>query len=194
MAPLIAKDAPVKGIIAYGTIGVNFMEYFLNSRRTIAEANRMTPAEADDYVKMNCECAYPYFVQGKSIAEIHRQQPACREVFGDLGRIDVFWKQLYALNIPALWTGLRRQGAGRLGAGRLYLHPRRTRVGGGLRQSRPSGQWHLSGSTGLPTTGCMAPPLLSTRWKTRRKNTTRWWPSLLGKWLLENAGDGGHRQ
>lgn len=103
-APLVAKETPVKGIVAYGTIGVNFMEYFLNSRRDIAEANEMTPAEADDYVKLACECYLPYFADGEPQEEILAKKPQCSEHLGDLGRGTPFWNQLYDQNLPGLWS------------------------------------------------------------------------------------------
>ncbi len=103
-APIIAQDAPVRGIIAYGTIGVNFMEYFVNSRRTIAEAYEMSPAEADDYVKLNCECFLPYFTDGLPLEQIVALKPQCRNIVGDMGRDNPYWQQLYRTNLPALWS------------------------------------------------------------------------------------------
>lgn len=103
-APLLARDAPVRGIVAYGTIGEKFMDYFANSRRTIAEANNMSLAETEEYVKQNCDCFRPYFEKGMSFADIIAANPACRETLGDLGRTTAFWQQLYRLDIPALWS------------------------------------------------------------------------------------------
>jgi pimeloyl-ACP methyl ester carboxylesterase len=105
-APLLAKEIPVKGIIAFGTLGVNFMEYFTNSRRTIAQANAMPPGEADDYVRTNCDCAYRYVTEGLPAEEVARKYPACADLARDLEatRRHDFWLQLNKLNIPALWA------------------------------------------------------------------------------------------
>ncbi len=103
-APIIARDAPVKGIIAYGTIGVNFMEYFLNSRRNIAAAYEMTDAETDDYIKLHCECFLPYLTTGTPISSIIAEKPQCADILGDMGRDNPFWQQLYQENIPANWS------------------------------------------------------------------------------------------
>lgn len=103
-APLLARDVQVRGIIAYGTMGEKFMDYFANSRRTIAEANEMSPAEAEEYVRLNCDCFRPYFENGTSFDEIVAANPSCRGTLNDLGRATNFWKQLYRLDIPALWT------------------------------------------------------------------------------------------
>lgn len=103
-APLLARDAPVRGIIAYGTIGEKFMDYFANSRRTIAHANNMSPVETEEYVRLNCDCYRPFFEQGTSFAEIIAARPDCRDILGDLGRTTAFWQQLFRLDIPALWS------------------------------------------------------------------------------------------
>lgn len=103
-APLLARDIPVHGIIAYGTMGEKFMDYFANSRRTIAAANNMNQAEADEYVRLNCECFQPYFEKGTPFTDIIAAHPACREILGDMGRTTAFWQQLYRLDIPALWS------------------------------------------------------------------------------------------
>jgi pimeloyl-ACP methyl ester carboxylesterase len=103
-APLLARDAPVRGIIAYGTIGEKFMDYFANSRRTIAQANNMSPTETEEYVRLNCDCYRPYFEKGASFADIIAAHPDCRDILGDLGRTTAFWQQLFRLDIPALWS------------------------------------------------------------------------------------------
>lgn len=103
-APLLAQTIPVAGIVAYGTIGEKFMDYFANSRRTIAEANHLSVAETAEYVQLSCDCHKPYFENGTPIAEILANRPECRNFLGDLGRVTAFWQQLYRLDIPALWS------------------------------------------------------------------------------------------
>ena len=103
-APLLAQDIPIRGIIAYGTIGANFMEYFANSRRTIAQAYEMSPAETDNYVKLNCECFMPYFSEGVPLDQIAALKPQCRDVVSSMGRDAPFWQQLYSKNLPGLWS------------------------------------------------------------------------------------------
>ena len=104
MAPLVAKEHSVKGIVAYGTIGVNFMEYFANSRRTIAASYEMTPAETDDYIKEQCDCAAMLLSAKLSRANAVKLNPECGNVYDALLlRSEGFWRQLYAMNIPANW-------------------------------------------------------------------------------------------
>lgn len=103
-APLLARQEPVHGIVAYGTMGEKFMDYFANSRRTIAQAWEMSLLETEEYVRWNCDCFRPYFEKGTSFADIIAEEPECREILGDMGRTTAFWQQLYRLDIPALWT------------------------------------------------------------------------------------------
>lgn len=104
MAPKVAALHAVKGIIVYGTLGVNFMEYLTLSRRNIAEAYQMNPAEADIYIKEQCACAAMMINAHVTRDEAVRRIPACGEVYDFLlDRTEDFWYQLNDLNIPGLW-------------------------------------------------------------------------------------------
>ncbi|NUO02402.1 MAG: alpha/beta fold hydrolase [Saprospiraceae bacterium] len=104
MAPMLAKDFSVKGIVAYGTIGVNFMEYFTNTRRTIAQALELDAAETDTYVKRECACAAMLLSARLSREEAVKLDEVCDGVYDILLlRSEAYWRQLYDLNIPALW-------------------------------------------------------------------------------------------
>lgn len=106
MAPLVAAQTKINGIIAYGTIGSNFLEYLMKTRRTIGEALSFTPEETDDYTKDACECAMYYFAEKKTTEQAAKIKPICGEylpVF-DL-RSRTYNDELYALNIPGAWKG-----------------------------------------------------------------------------------------
>jgi pimeloyl-ACP methyl ester carboxylesterase len=104
MAPVIAKRTTIAGIIAYGTLGSNFIEYLAKTRRAIAEAYNMSPEETDEYIKDYCECAAWYFADKLSTQEAAGKKKDCKEyleVF-DL-RSRKYNDELYALNLPAAW-------------------------------------------------------------------------------------------
>ncbi|TND10186.1 MAG: PDZ/DHR/GLGF domain-containing protein [Bacteroidetes bacterium] len=103
-APLIAQQTALKGIIAYGTLGSNFIEYIAKTRRTIGEAYNMSPEETDELVKDFCECSGYYFVEKMSTAEAAKKKAVCGEYMGifDL-RSRAYNDELYALNIPGIW-------------------------------------------------------------------------------------------
>ena len=104
MAPLVAMETAVKGIVAYGTIGSNFIEYLLKTRRTIGEAYNWSMDETDTYVKDACECASYYFINKMTTEEAAKKKAICGEYLSvfDL-RSRKYNDELYALNLPALW-------------------------------------------------------------------------------------------
>jgi len=104
MAPLIAQSCSMKGIIAYGTIGVNFMEYWINTRKTIADAYEMTAADKDDYIKEQCQCAALLLDAHMKKDEALKINPNCKASINTLLLRDYpYWDQLTAINIPAAW-------------------------------------------------------------------------------------------
>jgi pimeloyl-ACP methyl ester carboxylesterase len=103
-APMVASKTNIKGIIAYGTIGSNFIEYLNKTRRTIAEAYEWSPVETDDYIKESCECASYYFIDKLTTEEATKKKEVCKEflpVFDYRSR--AYNNELYSFNIPGLW-------------------------------------------------------------------------------------------
>jgi pimeloyl-ACP methyl ester carboxylesterase len=103
-APMVAQQTAISGIIAYGTIGSNFPEYLVKTRRTIGEANNWPPEQTDDYVKSSCECANWYFADKLTTEQASAKKAICKDflpVFDMRSRS--YNDQLYAANIPALW-------------------------------------------------------------------------------------------
>lgn len=107
-APLVAEKTDVKGIIAYGALGSNFLEYLMKTRKTIAEAYKMNPEESDKLVKDYCECATWYFADKMTTEQAEKKKPGCKELLSifDL-RSREYNDQLYALSLPALWKEYR---------------------------------------------------------------------------------------
>jgi hypothetical protein len=104
MGPLVAERTNIKGIIAYGTIGSNFIEYLLKTRRTIGEAYGWKKSETDEFVKNACECAAYYFVEKMKTSEAVAKKKICEEhlpVFDSRSR--KYNDELYSLNIASLW-------------------------------------------------------------------------------------------
>jgi pimeloyl-ACP methyl ester carboxylesterase len=107
-APLVSQQTKVKGIIAYGTIGSNFIEYLAKTRRTISAALDMNPVETDDFIKEFCACSVYYFVDKLTTEQAALKKPACRNYLSvfDL-RSRAYNDELYAFNYPELWSTFR---------------------------------------------------------------------------------------
>lgn len=103
-APLVASQTTIKGIIAYGTIGSNFIEYLNKTRRTIAEAYGWNPVETDDYIKESCECASYYFVDKLTTEQATKKKEVCKEYLPVFDyRSKAYNDELYSFNFPGLW-------------------------------------------------------------------------------------------
>jgi dipeptidyl aminopeptidase/acylaminoacyl peptidase len=102
--PMIAKDFPVKGIVAYGTIGTNYLEYITNSRRTVAHAIGLTAAQTDEYVRDFAKCFGLFFSLDFNKEETLKK---CADCSDELRLTEIrsnkFQEQLYNTNIPELW-------------------------------------------------------------------------------------------
>lgn len=105
-APLVAQHTPVQRIIAYGTIGSNFPEYLVKTRRTIGEAYGWDAARTDAYIKEFCHCAVWYFADHMTTAEAASKDSSCAEHLGvfDL-RSRKYNDELYAVSVPRAWEG-----------------------------------------------------------------------------------------
>jgi pimeloyl-ACP methyl ester carboxylesterase len=103
-APMVASKTTIKGIIAYGTIGSNFIEYLLKTRRTIAEAYGWSPVETDDYIKDVCECSGFYFVDKLTTEKATQKKEICKEYLSVFDyRSRAYNDELYGFNFPGLW-------------------------------------------------------------------------------------------
>lgn len=107
-APIIAQKTSLKGIIAYGTIGSNLPEHLAKTRRSIAEADNLSPEETDSLIKDFCECTTYYFADTMTSEQAAGKKAICRDYMGvfDL-RSRAYNNELYALSIPSLWKGFR---------------------------------------------------------------------------------------
>jgi pimeloyl-ACP methyl ester carboxylesterase len=104
IGPLLAEKTNIKGIIAYGTIGSNYIEYLLKTRRTIGQAYGWKKSETDKYVKDACECAAYYFIEKMTTSEASAKKEICKDylpVF-DL-RSRKYNNEMYDLNFASLW-------------------------------------------------------------------------------------------
>jgi pimeloyl-ACP methyl ester carboxylesterase len=107
IAPLIAQQEPVKGIIVYGTVGKNWLEYELeNTFRQQLLDNR--PADSIDlYMRGEYIRLYGLFVEKKSPEQIIKEHP---ETAGHLFNYPMkteYFQQVADVNIRALWMNTK---------------------------------------------------------------------------------------
>jgi uncharacterized protein len=107
IAPLIAQQEPVKGIIVYGTVGRNWLEYELdNSLRQQLLDNR--PADAiDEYMRAEYVRLYALFVEKKLPQQIIKEHPETAEHLFEYPMRAEYFQQVADVNIRALWMNTK---------------------------------------------------------------------------------------
>jgi len=103
IAPLIALQEPVKGIIVYGTVGRNWLEYELENafRQQSLEGNRAD--SIDMYMRADYTRLYGLFVEKKSPEQVMNEHPeTTSHLFNYPMRIEYF-QQVADINIRELW-------------------------------------------------------------------------------------------
>jgi uncharacterized protein len=79
LAPLVAKDLQVAGIIAAGAMGTDFMRYVLAMRERERRLEGRPDAEVEQMMAITRGCLHQLLVEGKSPDEIEKANPKCKK-------------------------------------------------------------------------------------------------------------------
>jgi len=103
IAPLIAQQEPVKGIIVYGTVGRNWLEYELENSFRQQLLVDMPADSIDIYMRAEYIRLYGLFVEKKAPEEIIKEHPqTSSHLFNYPMKIEYF-QQVADVNIRELW-------------------------------------------------------------------------------------------
>ncbi|MCS6795848.1 MAG: site-2 protease family protein [Raineya sp.] len=104
IAPIIAKREKAKGVIVFGTIGQNWVNYLIDSRRNIALQKGEDWEDVEDWTKTVTDCSVRFFIQKQSADSIFKQNPDCKDFLHKFAiRNPAYWHQLAELNIAQIW-------------------------------------------------------------------------------------------
>lgn len=104
IAPIIAKQAKAKGVIVFGTIGQNWVNYLIDSRKHIAMQKGEECEDVEEWTKTVTDCSVRFFLQKQPIDTIFKQNPDCKEFLKKFSfRSPEYWYQLTNLNIAQIW-------------------------------------------------------------------------------------------
>ncbi len=111
MAPLLAADVPVRGIIVYGTIARTWTEYWLENLRRQMELAAAPPSAIDRDVRAEAALSTYLYAEKKSPREIMERFPHLRERLEQnitedryfFDRSLTFYRQLAQKNLGAAW-------------------------------------------------------------------------------------------
>jgi pimeloyl-ACP methyl ester carboxylesterase len=111
MAPLLAAEIPVRGIIVYGTIARTWMEYWLENLRRQLELAGADPGAIDRDLRAEAALTTFLYADKKSPKEIVDRHPHLRERIEQnitegnyfFDRSLTFYRQLAAKNLGSAW-------------------------------------------------------------------------------------------
>lgn len=113
MAPLIAVQSPVRGIVVYGTTAETWFESVFSQRRRLAALDGTKAAEMDGEILAQARFFYPLIVEKKTPLEIRENDPELPEriwtawVTDDryvYGRHYRFYHQIAGRNLTDAWS------------------------------------------------------------------------------------------
>ncbi len=111
MAPLLAADRPVRGIIVYGTLARTWTEYWLENLRRQLELAGTPPSEIDRDIRAEAALATYLYTDKLSLNEIAERHPELRSRLAQnytegkyfFDRSVTFYRQLADKNLGAAW-------------------------------------------------------------------------------------------
>lgn len=78
-APIVARQAPVKGIVVINTVAKPFLEYLLETRRRQGVLRGVPYDELDRDLRANERCNHRLLVEREAPEAILREDPACKD-------------------------------------------------------------------------------------------------------------------
>ncbi len=107
IAPLIAQQEPVKGIIVYGTVGRNWLEYELENSFRQALLEDMPADTLDRYMRTEYTRLYGLLVEKKMPQQIIKEHPETKPNFFDYPMRTEYFQQVADVNVLELWMKTR---------------------------------------------------------------------------------------
>ncbi len=117
IAPIVAKDKPVKGIMVFGTVFRPWSEFLLEMHRVQKPlTDSLSYAQTEDFTRLIQKVYYEFFILKKSPAQLHENPEYKSIVESELeykpGKEDMwgrhwrFWQQLDSINLAKAWQHL----------------------------------------------------------------------------------------
>ncbi|MDX1903914.1 MAG: PDZ domain-containing protein [Thermonemataceae bacterium] len=105
IAPIIAQKENIKGIAVYGTIGQNWVNYLIDSRRALALAKGESEEDTENWTKTVTDCSVRFFLQRQSKDSIEKQNADCVDFLQKFSfRKPNYWYQLSDVNVAEQWA------------------------------------------------------------------------------------------
>ena len=104
IAPIIARKENAKGVVVYGTIGQNWTNYLIDSRKAAAINKGEDLEDVEEWTKTVTDCSVRYFLQKQAIDSIVKYNADCNDFLKRFAFRDTkYWYQLANINIAQQW-------------------------------------------------------------------------------------------
>lgn len=105
IAPRLASNGPVAGLVVAEAVGRNWVEYELLNLRRQLELDHVDPATTDDSMRLKELCMHRLLINREAEADIERTEPGCKE-HDSYPAPAAYLQQAAAINIAAGWAKL----------------------------------------------------------------------------------------
>jgi len=106
IAPRLALEQPVAGIVVSEAVGTNWFEYELANLRRQLEIGGDPPATVDDKLASKERCMHRLLIEKEPEPVIEQGEPACKLRNGIYPVVDKYIQQVASLNVIQPWTQL----------------------------------------------------------------------------------------
>ena len=103
IAPLIAQQEKVKGIIVYGTVGKNWLEYELENTHRQRLLDDYPSDSLDLWMRGEYKRLYGLFVEEKTPEQIIRENPETADNFFEYPMSIKYFQQVADVNVRQMW-------------------------------------------------------------------------------------------
>jgi len=107
IAPLIAQQEPVNGIIVYGTVGRNWLEYEMENTFRQQMLDRRPADSVDIYMRAEYTRLYELFVEKKMPEQIIKEHPETADHLLQYPMKTEYFQQVADVNIRELWMNTK---------------------------------------------------------------------------------------
>ncbi len=103
IGPLLAQQETVRGLVVYGTVGRNWLEYELENTRRQQQLDGCPPDSLDALMRAEYKRLYGLFIEKKTPEEIMSAHPETASVFFNYPMRVEYFRQVAGIDIGTLW-------------------------------------------------------------------------------------------
>ncbi|MCU0437021.1 MAG: PDZ domain-containing protein [Raineya sp.] len=104
IAPIIAQKENAKGVVVYGTIGQNWTNYLIDSRKAMAIQKGEDYEDIEEWTKNVTDCSVRFFMHKQSLDTIYKYNSDCQDFLKRFSfRSPQYWYQLSEINVAQQW-------------------------------------------------------------------------------------------